>query len=129
MSSIWSQMKHSHGQIIPRRRHWKKSITISPDYHRSRLRPFTILNRNFYSYLSSYKDLSNQEFLFLKKTSLSYICFRCLYGHELIYSFDNALHRFLKNVFNLMSDEALSWPNNTKEKALKKVNYHLPWLP
>jgi hypothetical protein len=31
-----------------------------------------------------------------------------------------------ENVFNLISDEAFSWPNNTKEKALKKDNYHLP---
>jgi hypothetical protein len=62
------------------------------------------LNRNFYFYLSSYKDLSNQEFLFLKKTSLSYICFRCLYGHELIYSFDNALQRLSAASQDLFDD-------------------------
>jgi hypothetical protein len=37
-----------------------------------------------------------------------------------------ALSNNLKNVFNLISDEAFSWPNNTKEKAWKKDNYHLP---
>jgi hypothetical protein len=37
--------------------------------------------------------------------------------HTLI---ESALSNNSKNVFNLISDEAFSWPNNTKEMALKR---------
>jgi hypothetical protein len=50
------------------------------------------------------ENISNQEFLFLKKTSLSYICYRCLYGHESIYSFDNALQRLSAASQDLFDD-------------------------
>jgi hypothetical protein len=102
MSSIWSQMKHSHGQIIPRR-----------------------------------------------------CCYRCLYGHESIYSFDNALQHLsaasqdlfddavrLERIFLRYEPKVVSSDSCTIWSQMKhshgqiiprrwhwKDNYHLPWLP
>jgi len=50
------------------------------------------------------ENISYQEFLFLKKTSLSYICYHCLYRHESIYSFDNALQRLSAASQDLFDD-------------------------
>jgi len=50
------------------------------------------------------ENISYQEFLLLKKTSLSYICYHCFYGHESIYSFDNALQRLSAASQDLFDD-------------------------
>jgi hypothetical protein len=60
------------------------------------------------------ENLSEQEFIFLKKTSLSYMCYRCLYKDS-TYNVDLALQRLRR-----ISEEAFSCPNNATEMALNK---------
>lgn len=52
------------------------------------------------------ENLSEQEFIFLKKTSLSYMCYRCLYKDS-TYNFDLALQRLSAATSQNLFDEAV----------------------